>query len=90
MSRVFCATGTVRAYFVTDETDIEKIEEIGREVVSDTIEFYGTDECMDYQFVNHSGVDEIPKDDRDKFIFTRSESYGTNKEITVEEAFEDS
>lgn len=89
MKRVFSATGTVKAYFVSEETDIERLEEIAREVIDETIEFYGTEECMRVDYASHPSLEEIPKDERGECVFIRSEKYEQDIDLTVEEAFED-
>ena len=89
MKRVFSATGKVKAYFVSEETDIETLEGIGREVLDETIEFYTTIECMKVDITSHPNIDEIPADDRNECVFVRSEKYEQDIDLTVEQAFED-
>lgn len=85
MSRVYKATGTVRAYFVSDESEPGRLQEIGREVINDTIE-YDTDEALSVTLDRVIVFGDIPAEDCKKYVFVRSKQYEEDTDLTVEQA----
>ena len=89
MKRVHRVTGTVRAYFISDETDLDRLVKIGREVIDETIEYYGSLDSISVVLSSVSDVADVPATDRGKYVFARSDEYVEDTDITVEDAIRD-
>lgn len=86
MSRVYRVTGTVTAFFVTDESGDDRLDEIAREVIEDTIEFYGADDAIDRTFGPVWSYSDVDPKHFDSCVFVRSKQYSEDDDLTVSKA----